>query len=499
MNRLGRREFLQLSTASLLLDGLGAAAPSIGSANINNAANSVRVDGKNYSWEWSQKDDRFRLLDKQGRVMTSGVLQPAVLVQAGDSRQARKCISGRPAGHEAAAGSLTFAYEGVNRTARLSMRLRFDDYGFWMEPISYESSAAENIVALHYFAAGGGEAARPTLDNFYLLLPGISESSGVSPIITSDMGLELTSWLGRGSSPAPGLLQQWGLPAHYFCGLHRNKGGAIKSSLTRYLSEAFCCGLADLPNGDLFFETNRGRHSLIVDYRSDLWRHLHGPGRFTLGAKLYWTVGPNYYEAVRAYNRGLLQAGIIERKTHSARKASVLLAPQFNCWGAEVAAEKEGPKLDEATLNSLYEGLTASGMKAGMFVIDDKWEGKYGSLQHSAERFPHFERFREKVRSEGLHFGLWAAFMRCQAPADLGLDLSHMLHLADGKPLVSGGGASRYYILDFTQPEVAQVLRKQAKKFAERYTPDLVKFDFGYELPPLSTAAPKDMNLAGER
>src|SRR5207249_7234777 len=70
--------------------------------------------------------------DKQGRVMTSGVLQPAVLVQAGDSRQARKCISGRPAGHEAAAGSLTFAYEGVNRTARLSMRLRFDDYGFWM-------------------------------------------------------------------------------------------------------------------------------------------------------------------------------------------------------------------------------------------------------------------------------------------------------------------------------------------------------------------------------
>ena len=53
--------------------------------------------------------------------------------------------------------------------------------------------------------------------------------------------------------------------------------------------------------------------------------------------------------------------------------------------------------------------------------------------------------------------------------------------------------------MDFTQPEVEKVLRAQAKKFAERYKPDLVKFDFGYELPPLSVAAPKDMRWAGER
>jgi hypothetical protein len=74
-----------------------------------------------------------------------------------------------------------------------------------------------------------------------------------------------------------------------------------------------------------------------------------------------------------------------------------------------------------------------------------------------------------------------------------------MLHLADGKPLISGDGDSKYYILDFTQPGVEKVLRARAKRFAERYQPDLVKFDFGYELPPLSVAAPKDMRLAGER
>jgi hypothetical protein len=499
MTRLNRREFIQASTASLLLDSVKVPASPGGPGKINDTAKSVRVEEKNYTWEWSPKDDRFRLLDKQGRVMTSGILQPAVIVQPGGNKQARKCVSGKPAGHTTKEGSVTVSYAGVNGNGRLSVTWRFEDKALWLEPIVYDSPNTENIVALHYFARGTGQAARPTLDNFYLILPGISESPGMSPIVTSDLGLNMTSWLGRGSSPTPGLGQQWGLPAHFFCGSSRSKSGAIKSSLTKYLSEAFCCGLAELPNGDLFLETRDGRHSLIVDYRSDLWESLHGPGQLNLGAKLYWAVGPNYYEAIRAYYRGLVQAGVIQKKTNSANKNAVVLSPQFNCWGEEVAVEKEGAKLDEATLNSFYKELKASGMKAGMFVIDDKWEGKYGNLEHSTERFPHFEEFREQVRADGLHFGLWAAFMRCQDPADLGLNVSHMLHLSDGKPLISGGGGSKYYILDFTQPEVEKVVRARAKRFAERYKPDLVKFDFGYELPPLSVAAPKDMAWAGER
>jgi len=499
MTKLNRREFIQASTASLLFEGVEVSAFPGGPGEIADSAKPVRVEKKSFAWEWSPADDRFRLLDKQGRVMTSGILQPAVIVQRGGNKEARKCVSGKPVGHSAKDDSVTVSYAGVNGNGKLSVTWRFDDEALWLEPIVYDSPDSENIVALHYFARGTGEAARPTLDNFYLILPGICESPGMSPIVTSDLGLNLTSWLGRGSSPAPGLLQQWGLPAHFFCGLHRNKSGAIKSSLTKYISEAFCCGLAELPNGDLFLETREGQHSLIVSYRSDLWGNLRGPGQLSLGAKLYWAVGPNYREAIRAYYRGLVQAGVIQKKTNSSQKNAVVLSPQFNCWGAEVAIEKEGAKLDEASIRSFYNDLKASGMKAGMFVIDDKWEGKYGSLEHSAERFPHFEEFREQVRADGLHFGLWAAFMRCQDPADLGLNVSHMLRLADGKPLIANGDGSKYYILDFTQPEVEKVLRERARKFAERYKADLVKFDFGYELPPLSVAAPKDMSWAGER
>ncbi len=43
------------------------------------------------------------------------------------------------------------------------------------------------------------------------------------------------------------------------------------------------------------------------------------------------------------------------------------------------------------------------------------------------------------------------------------------------------------------------MLADLARKFIRRYKPDLLKFDFGYELPPGSQAAPKDKHWAGER
>jgi hypothetical protein len=495
---MDRRHFFQITAASYLLGSLELAGAA-SSSKINQTGKSVTVSGRNYTWEWSQENDLFRLLDKKGRVMTSGKLQPAVVVQPAGQKGARRCTSGKPVAHDVKDDRLTVTYEGVNGSGKLSVTWRFEDQGLWLEPVSYETPTAEDVVALHYFAEGTGEAARPALENFYLILPGISESSGISPIVTSDMGVELTSWLGRGSSPAPGLLQQWGLPAHLFCGFHRNSSMNLKGAMTEHLSEAFCCGLAELPNGDLLFETRSGQHSLVVSFRSDLWGHLRGPGHLPLGGKLYWAVGPNYYEAMRRYYLGLVKAGVISKKTNSAYKNSIVVSPQFNTWGAEVALGKEWDRFDEATLNAIYEGFKASGMKAGMFVIDAKWEGKYGNLRHSPERFPHFEEILQRLRAEGYRVGLWAAFMRCEDPSDLGLTPAHMLRAPDDQPFTTKEGLTRYYILDFTQPEVQRALRDLAKGFVRRYKPDLVKFDFGYEIPSLANAAPQDMSWAGER
>jgi hypothetical protein len=211
-------------------------------------------------------------------------------------------------------------------------------------------------------------------------------------------------------------------------------------------------------------------------------------------------VGPNYYEAIRRYYLGLLQAEVIQKKTNSPHKKEVALAPSFCTFGEQVARDRVDVRLDEATLQSIYEEMSRSGMKAKLFVIDAKWEGKWGNLRHSEERLPHFEETLGRIRSDGHYLGLWAAFLRCADPGDLGLTTEHVLHQPDGKPYVIGDiKTTGFYMYDVSQPEVQRALSKLAKEFARRYKPDFVKFDFGYEIPSLAIAAPKDKTWAGER
>ena len=105
----------------------------------------------------------------------------------------------------------------------------------------------------------------------------------------------------------------------------------------------------------------------------------------------------------------------------------------------------------------------------------------------------------QNIREQGFYVGLWAAFLRCQNPSALGLDESNLLQTPDGKPLWLAHQTSRYGIFDVTQSKVQEVLRQRAKEFIRRYNPNLIKFDFGYELPSLDIAAPADLNWAGER
>ena len=118
------------------------------------------------------------------------------------------------------------------------------------------------------------------------------------------------------------------------------------------------CGLADLPNGDLFLQMYEGSSSIWIDYRSDIWKHLHGPGRITLGATLYWAVAPDYYQSIAAYYQGLLHKGIIRKKENSTKKSSVALTPEYCTWGSQRVRNKAGQLLDEAALREMYRDLT---------------------------------------------------------------------------------------------------------------------------------------------
>jgi len=496
LNKVGRRAFIQLSTGAVLA---ASSPPLLADAQLPRITSQnglVRVAGPNYTWEYSQSADTFTLRDSQQRVIVRGNHQPAVVVAPADNPSERLSVPGKPSGVRIEGIRVVISYEAVNHSGRLSVTWRFDKAGIWTEPILYDSPDAYDIVSLRYFAIHNGSRVLPALHASFYVVPGISESGAISPIQHNGVHLDESIQLGRGSV-LPGLSQQWALPVHYFAGFTTPYPGPERDLYTKAQSDAFACGLAGLPGGDLFLQLHESACGPWIDYRSDIWHHLRCPGAITLGATLLWTVAPGYYEAIAAYYDTLAAAGVIKPKHSSPTKAAVTLTPEFCTWGAQRERDKTSPRLDEAFLNDIYADLKSSGMSAGLFSIDDKWETSYGTLEHSASRLPHFEQFLAQVRADGRKIGMWAALMRCERPADLGLTLDHMLKQPDGKPFTAGDPP--YYLLDFTQPLVAQVLDKAVRKFIRRYSPDVFKFDFGYELPALSVAAPKDMAYAGER
>jgi hypothetical protein len=499
LSTLNRRTFVQLSSGALLTAASRRLLGSAEAPSVSTQDGFVRVKAPSYSWEYSEANDTFALRDSRNRLIVRGRLQPAVVVSPAQEPSLQKCSPGRITGHQVEQGRVTFRYEGVNGSARLSVPWRFDEHGIWIDRVSYETPAAEDVVSLHYFTDVSDTNRKPSLHSTYLVVPGISEGPSISPIVRDSVHIDDNAWLGRGSF-IPGLQQQWGLPVHYFCGFSLDRSSGERNMFTQGRSDAFACGLADLPGGDLFLHLDDGSCSVWINYRSDLWKHLRGPGQLSLGATLLWSVAPDYYEAIAGYYQGLVQAGIIHRHQNSERKTATALTPEFCTWGAQVDRNKTGDHLDEAFLTGIYNDLRASGLKPGLFSIDDKWEGAYGNLEHSAARLPHFEQFLDQLRADGYRIGLWAALMRCERPADIGLTEDDMLKRPDGKPyLVTNFDGAHYYILDFTQPAVAKVLSDLVRKFIRRYKPDLFKFDFGYELPDVAVAGPEDKSWAGER
>jgi hypothetical protein len=493
-----RRSFIECSAAAF---AAACAKPVLAAAAKPSVAlthDSLQIRASRYSFSWSWTTDAFTVDDASGKRIAWGPLQPAVLTASAEDPAKQRCSPGQAGVPTIHQNRIEITYSGVNEGARLTLVLRFDDSGFWMEPVLYESPAADDIVSLHYFCKPEAQLLLPALRASHITAPGIAENAAVSPIEQAAIRLEQTVSLGHsGFYVAPFTHQQWGLPVHYLCAMsvHPAKGGFHENFATGR-SETMVCGLADMPNGDLLLSLHGGASSLWIDYRSDLWHHLRTPGRLTLGATLAFSFGDGQYDGIAAYYMQLVNAGLIRRKQNSAAKNAVVCAPQFCTWGAQVEYGQAKDHLTGQFLEDLYFQMKSSGMKAGIFSIDDKWEGRYGNLEHSRERLPHFVEFLDRIRAEGHHVGLWAAFMRCENPADLGLTIEHMLLRPDGTPYKAGGGT--YYILDFTHPEVEKVLTERASAFMRRYKPALVKFDFGYELPLVREAAPFDKRYAGE-
>jgi hypothetical protein len=454
---------------------------------INATPQQIEVISPAYAWSWEAKTDTFWLHDKNGRPISRAQHKPLFVTSPTQ-------LEFTTATHEIRDDQIRIIYHGQNPASSLTVTWSFHPDFISLEPFLLTLPTDVDLVRIVYFPAIEDDSYKPSMYSHYAVVPGLCMSTTISPIVDLHSHLNTTAVLGSGAMRGPGLTQQWGLPAHYFCTFNTsNRWNAIGAKAEQ--SEAACWGLAELPQGDFRLEIREVGISPILNLRTDLWKHKPD----TFGFHFLITFGENYHEAIRKYYQVLQREKFITPKIHSPKKKEVLLAPQYNTWGVESALALPPEQLTEYLVRDIFSKLQRSGMRAKTFVIDDKWEGVYGELKHDPERFPNFENLLNDIRTQGYNIGLWAAFLRCQNPAALGLDESYLLQTHEGNPLWLDHQTSRYGIFDMTQPKVQEVLRQRAKEFIRRYKPDLIKFDFGYELPSLDVAAPQDMAFAGER
>lgn len=448
--------------------------------SIQENSGKIQVQAVTYNWCWEAETDTLSIFDAQNRLITKSKHQPQILPS--DFQDATSS-------YEIKDNAIRITYHSTKTASTLTATWFFHSTFISLQPFNYHSPNQSNISQIVYF---------PNFYSHYAVVPGLSMTTNISPIVDLHSNISVTSVLGSGAMRGPGLAQQWGLPAHYFCTFNTaERWNAIGAK--KLQSDAACWGLAEIPQGDFRLQIQNISLSPILNIRSDLWHHIPADEKIKIGFHFIITFGENYHEAIRNYYKVVQTEKIIIPKTFSHKKQEVLLAPQYNTWGVESSKAINPENLTQDILEDIYGKFRASGMQAKTFVIDDKWEGVYGELKHDDVRFPEFEKLLSKIRDDGFYIGLWAAFLRCQNPAALGLNESHLLQTHVGKPLWLNHQTAQYGIFDLTQLEVQNVLRERAKTFIRKYQPDLIKFDFGYELPSLDIAAPKDMNWCGER
>jgi hypothetical protein len=453
----------------------------------------IHVSSAGYGWSWERETDVVSMFDSKKRLIGRGPHQPIILTSHREVE-----LRARSRSYATNGERVSILYEGVNGGSRLTVTWSFREDFIRLEPLRYDSAAEESVLQVVYFPRAVDGSYQPSFYSRYAVVPGLSMSPGISPVVDLHSRLSVVAALGSGAMHGPGFTQQWGLPAHYFCVFNTtDRWNAIGARDLQ--SGAACWGLAELPAGDLRLHIAEIGFSPVLNLRGDLWRQYVTPGPLELGCSFVIAFGEQFHEAIRNYYRVLLRQGVIEPKLISPKKSEILLAPQYNTWGTQSAKALQPEHLTEAIVLDIFEKLRRSGMQARTFVVDDKWEGRYGELKHDPVRFPNFLSLLEKIREAGYFLGLWAAFLRCENPEALGLNESNLLQKEDGTPLWLSHGTARYGIFDVTQIPVQAVLRKRARAFIRLYRPDLIKFDFGYELPSLDVAAPADKSWAGER
>ena len=446
----------------------------------------IEVDAASYRWRWSRETDAVTLAGADGRTIVEYPLQPVIEV-AGDGATT---ASGRCDRIVVDGTRAEVRYARVNGAASLALAVRFHSTYFVLDDVVYAPAADEAIVRIVYFGTWADGAIAPAAAASACVIPGgrqLPEQAIFRTAAIEDQRYSV-GYFGLGTESDH---QQWALP-HYLVACYDAGDDAAPAS------HAACSGLGALPDGHALVRIDGGRFCYEISIRGDLWGHRRGPAPQRFEAPLVTAVAADWYSAGLAHFDALFAEGYARRKRAEDVPASAFLS-QFDTWGDQIHRRAILDRFDETHLREIYAAFRASGLTSKLFVIDDKWEHTYGSLEHDPERFPHFIELLDEVRAGGLGIGLWTAFPRCEDFRALGLTEDAVLMTPDGAPYVERQRKRSWYIFDLTNADAAAYLAGRARHLVRTYRPAMVKIDFGYEIPLPDVAGPHDPSQGGER
>jgi hypothetical protein len=231
---------------------------------------------------------------------------------------------------------------------------------------------------------------------------------------------------------------------------------------------------------DLAYVPSDRGFSLLLDYQG----HTRVDGDFVAPTILVTPGEPDPYTGLRRHRDELVRRGAAPAPVERERPRW-WSEPMFCSWGAQCYLSRAGgaapAHATQANLDGFLAALEANGVVPGTVVIDDKWQGSYGTNAPDTRKWPDLRRWIENRHDRGQHVLLWwKAWDPEGAPPEL------CVRRHDGVPVA----------LDPGHPEARELLRQTMHTMLgpDGLDADGLKIDFTARTPnghALTSAGPR--------
>ncbi|MDH6306056.1 hypothetical protein M2459_002800 [Parabacteroides sp. PF5-5] len=243
-------------------------------------------------------------------------------------------------------------------------------------------------------------------------------------------------------------------------------------------------GVGELPDAAMSLKLQSGLGMIKYSYREDLWG-ASGQKERVWNNPLKITFGTNAYQAFTKY----MTSFPVKKGTPSVKHQKAT----WNTWGNWKERKYDiKPMVD-----------FASKLDVEVFVLDDPWQKTKGSIEHSKERFPHFENDLKYIKEQRMESGFWETLGWIEDPASCGLSKEDLILDKNGYPCLTSWNfnplSGGFYFIDLSSEKSRDYLKRRTLAEMKFFQPKVIKLDFGYGIPGPQMGVPRNPALRGER